>query len=100
MELLFFCIQVSLACLAIHVVITHNGMLFNWIQPHLEILLHPELRKPMYECMNCMASLWTIFFWCVYVKPISFDLLFAILIVSGMNKLICAFLEKATEYGC
>jgi hypothetical protein len=47
-----------------------------------------------------MASFWTVFIWTVQVKPVTFELLFAVLIVGGLNKLICAFLERSTDYGC
>jgi len=100
MELLLFCIQVSLACLTIHVAIAHNGMIFNFLAPILETSLPEWFRKPLYECMVCMCSFWTVFFWVAYVKPVSCELIFAVLIVGGINKLICAFLERSTDYGC
>ena len=100
MNLLIFCLQVSLACLAIHVSIAHQGMIFNWLYAPAKLLLVDWLAKPLFDCMVCMASFWTVFIWTVQVKPVTFELLFAILIVGGLNKLICAFLERSTDYGC
>jgi len=95
-----FCIQVSLACLAIHVSIAHQGMIFNWLYEPAKTLTSDWLAKPLFDCLTCMGSFWTLLFWAVYLKPFGFDLLFSILIIVGLNKLICAFLERSTDYGC
>ena len=100
MELLLFCIQVSLACLTIHVAICHQGMILNWLYEPAKLLLIEPITKPLFDCMVCMCSFWTCVFWLAYGFPIKVELLFAVLIVGGMNKLICAFLERSTDYGC
>jgi len=56
--------------------------------------------KPAFTCVVCMASFWTVGFWFWFDKPLSIHLLFAILICAGINKILCAFLEKSTDYGC
>jgi hypothetical protein len=100
MELLIFCIQVSLACLAIHVAICHQGMILNFLYEPAKLLTEEWLSKPLFDCMMCMASFWTLVFWLFYNKPFTFDFVFSVLVVSGLNKLICAFLERSTDYGC
>lgn len=98
MEFFLFCLCVSFACVGIHISF-QNGMIFNFIVPFLERDFADWVRKPLYECLICMGSFWTFFFWVEQIKPISFQLLFAILVVVGMNKIWCAILEH-TEYGC
>lgn len=100
MELLIFCIQVSLACLAIHVAICHQGMILNFLYEPMKTLTEDWLAKPLFDCMSCMASFWTLVFWLAYDKGFNAEFFFAVLIVSGLNKLICAFLESETIYGC
>lgn len=100
MVLIIFCLQVSLACLAIYVSVNHQGMIFNFAKPYLDLIFHPVLQKPIYGCLTCMASFWTVLLWTVFNGGLQLELLFAILIVAGLNKLICAFLERSTEYGC
>ena len=94
-------------------------MVLNWFAPFLDWLLVERfemkgtmqiirkrnavlvwLSKPLYKCVVCMASLWTVLFWVLLDKPLTIHLLFAVLICAGINKILCAFLEKSTEYGC
>ena len=58
------------------------------------------IRKPLYECMICMASVWTAVFWFAAGNHLRPCLLMAMLIVCGINVIICAFLERNTDYGC
>lgn len=98
-DTLIFCLCVSLACVAIHISIEHEDMIFSLLKPFLQNNFPEWLRKPIYECLMCMGGVWTVVFWVGEEKPISFQLLFAILITIGLNKLWCSLLEL-TEYGC
>jgi hypothetical protein len=114
MELFFFCLCASFAELAIYISINHQGMILNWLRKPLDKLFTGNvfnectpswrfgiwLKKPIYRCVTCMASFWTLIFWLAFDKPLSLHLLFAILICAGINKILCAFLEKSTDYGC
>jgi len=73
-----------MACLAIHVSITWDGMILFWSMKYLGKL--PEvIQKPMFLCATCMCSFWTIAFWFIHQKPFSLDLLMTILVVGGLN---------------
>jgi hypothetical protein len=101
-NLFTFCLCSSLAQLAIYICINHQGMILHALQAPLNLLFeeHPYIAKPLYSCVICMASVYTAFFWFLVFGSCSFKLLFAILICAGINKLLCAYLEKNTDYGC
>ena len=95
-DLLLFSLCVSLATTAIHVSVMWDGMILNFLQA-------PDntpswLKKPVYECLICMSSYWTVFFWCAYVKPVTFELLFAVLITGGINTLIRCLMNATTDF--
>jgi hypothetical protein len=99
-DLLIFCLCVSLACTLIHIAFTWPDMiLYDFEKTVLHHHLPEWFRKPLYECMICMCSLWTIFFWTLYLKPITVELLFAMMITGGINAVICIGLNQ-TDYGC
>jgi len=96
LDLLLFSFCCSLACTAIHVSVTWEGMVLNWTVPHLDYFFR-WLRKPIYECLICMSSFWTVFFWCCYIKPIGFEMLFAVLVTCGFNVIIRCIINATTE---
>ena len=109
MELLLFCLTVSLACTAIHVAVTWDGMalkfikrgywwVWNYIDPCKRTgPISVFIAKPLFDCLICMASFWTVFFWLCYIKPITFELLFAVLITCGINVVIRCIINQMTE---
>ncbi len=102
LDLILFCICVSLACTIIHIAVTWDGMVLNFIGKwHGErIEKMPSVAwfyKPLFSCLICMCSFWTIIFWLLYIKPITFELLFAILITGGINVVIRCVLNATTE---
>ena len=99
-QLLSFCIATSMAITAIHVTVVWPGMLLNFMEPVLSHRLPLWLKKPLYECMICMASVWTTVFWLVAHRPVTPVLLFAVLVVAGVNTLVCVVLERLSDYGC
>jgi len=98
-NLLAFCFCCSLAITAIHVCITRPGMILNWIGI-LTVRLPDWILKPLHDCLICMASVWTITFWFASGNSLRPTLIMAILIVAGINTIICALLDKLTDYGC
>lgn len=97
-ELLLFCLTVSLACTAIHVAVTWDGMILNKVKVLAEFLDWSEYAtKPLYGCLICMSSFWTVFFWLCYIKPITFELLFAVLITCGINVVVRCIINQMTE---
>lgn len=116
-ELLTFCLCCSLAELAIYISVNHQGMVLNWVRQPLDELfgfyknavsikngggkVGQYFSKPLYKCLVCMSSFWTIVIYLSWFGKIDMPkMLFSILICCGINKLICAFLEKSTDYGC
>jgi hypothetical protein len=84
-------------CLAISVCINWDGMVLNWTKQYLERL--PVLiRKPLFECLICMSSLWSIGYFIFKGYPI-IQLPETIFIVCGINTIISIFVEKFTDYG-
>ncbi len=101
MELLCFCICVSLAITALHVCIHREGMILHWLLPVLDKHCPEPLQKP-WTTYHCMASIWTAVF-DVLLSPSAInvtcnaisDLGVSILVVAGMNVLVCAVLEHS-----
>lgn len=101
MQLLTFCVCTSLAITAIHTVVTRPGMLLYGVSQLFErVNMYSWVTNPLYNCMICMSSLWTTIFWLAALRPVSLTLLFAILIVAGINTIICAVLDYLSDYGC
>jgi len=90
-------LKISLICIAISVCINWDGMVLNWLKPYLE-LLPVLIKKPLFECLICMSSLWTIIYYIVFSLPLV-KLPESILIVCGINTLLSIIIEKFTDYG-
>lgn len=107
MELLCFCTCVSLAITALYICIHREGMILHWLLPVLDKHCPAPLQKPLYDCIICMSSIWTAVFDMLLTpqainvtRSAVSDLGISILIVAGINILICALLEHWTDYGC
>ena len=90
-------LKISLICLAISVCINWDGMILYWLKRYLE-RLPVLLKKPLFECLICMSSLWTIVYYIVFGLPFV-QLPESILIVCGINTLLSIIIEKFTDYG-
>jgi hypothetical protein len=103
---LAFCFAASMAITAIHVAIVWDGMILHFINNACTRALPAWLKKPLYDCMICMASVYTTLFWFACKPtlgvwgPHVFELLFAILTVAGLNTLVCVVLDKLSDMGC
>lgn len=95
-----FCLCASLSILAIYVCINWQGMIFNGALPYLERYTPAIIKKPLYECLICMSSIWGGSIYLVYFGKLSPDIIEAILIIAGINTLLCVVLDKLTDYGC
>lgn len=91
--------HISLFCVLVHVVFTWEGLPMAWSTPILEELMPAWMRKPLYECLICMSSFWTVAFVVVTLQPISVDVLLLFITVGGLNTIACAILNL-TDYGC
>jgi len=92
-DYLIFCLLVSLFCAGLFTACNGEKMLLvpvaNWLSKHL-----PEyFRKPLFECLSCMASMWTIVAWCIFIRVHWWMLLFAIPVVCGINIIISSLIK-------
>lgn len=99
-KLFIFSICISFTTLAIYVCIQWQGLILHRAKTWLDKIIPPVVRKPLYDCLICMSSVWTITFWLLIRHRPEWLMLWAVLIVAGMNTLICLTLEKLTDYGC
>lgn len=91
----------SLAIAALHYMIVWEGMILFPLKKHLQRL--PLLiRKPLFECLFCMASIWgtaSLFF--VFKLQFNEYFIFNLFAIAGMNLLIELFVtlfEKTIIY--
>lgn len=85
-------IYISLFCAGLFIVANANGML---LVPAVNLISRyiPEwARKPLFECLPCMASFWTVVF-ATICGTITWWLPVQICIVCGMNSIISAILK-------
>lgn len=75
---------ISLVCIAIHVMVTREGMILSSLEPYLFRLPY-WLRKPTYDCLICMSSFWTIVLWFPLGGDLSPTIVIQMLIVAGIN---------------
>ncbi|PXV61190.1 hypothetical protein CLV62_12523 [Dysgonomonas alginatilytica] len=98
---------ISLCCVAIHVT-TWKGMILHSTSKTLDKSLRAFFRKffymsegkswnltlylltPIYRCIICMSSFWTIMFWFFW----NFNLGLMILVVCGINTIITAIISN------
>ncbi len=100
MQLLTFSLSVSLATLALYVCIHWPGMVLHKLKPLLQLYVPAPVKKPVYNCLVCMSSVYTTIAWLLTYGTIQWQLLWAVLIVAGINTLLCLTLENLTDYGC
>ena len=69
-DFLAFCFAASMAITAIHVAIVWDGMILHFIDTPRTRALPTWLKKPLYDCMICMASVYTTLFWFAFKPPL------------------------------
>ena len=91
----------SLSIAALHYMIIWEGMILYPLKKHLQKL--PLLiRKPLFECLFCMGSIWgaiSLFF--VFKLQFNEYFILCLFAIAGMNLLIELFVtlfEKAIKY--
>ena len=92
-ELFLFCLITSFAALGIHVAICWQDMIFNGAKIYLDAYVPKSLQKPLYSCIICMGSIWSILgyllLWAIHLTPFHLVLLpVAIFFVAGFNSVI------------
>ena len=74
-----------------------EGMILAFI-PRILSRLPRNLRKPVFECMICMSGFWSIVLWFATGNALSWQLIFTIPAVAGLNTLADAFLGYIREH--
>ncbi len=74
-----------------------EGMVLAFI-PYLLASLPRLMRKPLFECLICMSSFWSVVIWFTTGNPLSWHLIFIIPAVAGLNTLADAFLGFIRDY--
>lgn len=100
-DLLTFCLTTSFATIGIHGAICWQGMIFNEAKIYLDAYVPQSLQKPLYSCIICMGSIWSILgyllLWVIHQTPFHLVLLpVAIFFVAGFNavlSLVMAYLK-------
>ncbi len=88
MSFLEFCISTSFMSLAVHISINWDGMIFNFAKRKLDNIPQDWIRKPLYECLPCMGSLYTIIHYLLAWRYIDIYVVGNILCVVGINSII------------
>lgn len=104
---LLIALTISLCCVAIHVS-TWQGMILHSVSISVEKVLAKTfnkvlwlsvpkatelslyLLKPVFRCMICMSSIWTVLFWLFW----DFNLVLIMLCVCGINTLFTALISN------
>jgi hypothetical protein len=81
-------VVISLSIFGLHYAMNGDGMILN-IVPDLLFWLPEFIRKPLFECVVCMASFWSLVFWFF----LDFNLIITILAVAGLNSLLLYFYD-------
>lgn len=79
---------IAFSCIGIHVAFTWKGMIFKGVGDYLDLRLNKYIKKPLFACPMCMASLWSNMYWLVF-NPLPLIMLpIMILLVCGINTLL------------
>lgn len=86
-------IYISLFCTGLFIAMNGKDMLLVPAANFLSSQLPEWLCKPLFECMVCMASFWTVAYWIVFMRYDWHLILVYIPIVAGINGIISAVIK-------
>ena len=89
MELILTALKISLICTAVFAT-TWEQMIFAKPAKWIEQRVSKWILKPIFKCLICMASLYTLLFWLVFG---GFNPIVMILLVGGINTIITAVIS-------
>lgn len=94
LELFIFCVLSSFFCCGLFVAFNGPNMILKPVAQWLDFNCIEILKKPLYECLMCMSSIWTVFLWTLFVQKFSFNIIIAIVVVCGMNSVLAYRIKK------
>jgi hypothetical protein len=98
LAMLVFCLCVSLSCVGLYIAFNGPGMIFNSLANWLTIHLPEYVRKPLFDCLTCMGSFWTLLWWvAVFGFTFNWWLPFCVFIVVGTNAIATLFVSYIIE---
>jgi len=85
-----FFIYLTTACMITAIWVTlQEGMIFGKLRPYLDKIESEYIRKPLYECLICMASIHGLWMWfIIWGGEITFDLVPYLLATCGILTII------------
>lgn len=100
-EYLSICFASSLCVLTLYTLFSDDTSIFGKFPYYIEKTPLRIFRKPLYECLVCMSSIWGGAFFFVLSNIFYFDInlpnfLFSILIIAGFN-IVFAFLVSILQ---
>lgn len=90
----YLCLNTAMIITAVWIMLK-PGMIFGWIRFYLEKIPHKFIRKPLFECIICMSSVWGIFAWFFFWNmPLSNDLILYLLMTVGIMTIISYYIGE------
>lgn len=72
-----------------------DGMILAGLRRMIDHFITSDmLKKPLYDCMVCMSGLYTCIFCAIDGLPLSFDIVWLIAVVGGINVVLSPFVEQ------
>ncbi len=96
-EILEYCFVISLCITAVHVSMWQGMILGGFRVEVLDKHLPELIKKPLYECLPCMASLWTLLLYPLIDSVRTPIDLLSFFIVCGINTLIDSFINYCSH---
>ena len=93
LEYIWIALVMTLCTLSVYS-LTREGQLLGWLRNgFLSIISNKMIRKPLFECPPCMASVWgSAFYWSIFGQDIK-TWIVCVLISSILNKIIYGYVE-------
>jgi hypothetical protein len=99
--MLTLALTISLFTIGIHAA-TWDGMILEpiriWLDSKLSNKYGKYVKKPLYECLICMSSVWTIIYSLLNYGCINTSTFILIIVVAGINTLLMHFIYWLKGY--
>lgn len=89
-EFLLICFCASLCVLTLHTLFNDGESILGWFPYLIEKTFLNKLRKPLYDCLVCMSSIWGSLFFYILSVLFCFDIsiwntLIAVFVIAGFG---------------
>lgn len=97
LDLILFSLVATPLITAVYVCIQWPGMILHPLLPYLERYVPVWLHKPIFDCIICMASTYTVILWFAFGNGLSLWLLVQVLVVAGFNLIPTYIINQLTD---